>query len=73
VLVVPLLMALSSPISWPISKLLDWILGEERLVSHNVMLLIFQLLWVLHGVCTYGVKSAVASCPLLYSTSRVRS
>jgi CBS domain containing-hemolysin-like protein len=32
-LLVRLLMGLSAPISWPISKLLDWILGEERSVS----------------------------------------
>jgi hypothetical protein len=31
-LLVRLLMGLSAPISWPISKLLDWILGEERSV-----------------------------------------
>jgi hypothetical protein len=35
-LLVRLLMGISAPISWPISKLLDWILGDERSVGDAV-------------------------------------
>lgn len=43
-LFVRLLMALSSPISWPIGKLLDWLLGEEHSVSVLVLFFHFILL-----------------------------